>query len=218
MPPWGGFGANSGIQDAHNLAWKLAAVLARRAGAELLSTYQAERLPVARDCAAIAGSMNDDRGLMRMDSMLSMMWRMRKVFPYMTVGYGYASSAIVLEPGPRPAPGTTELRGRPGTRAPHVFIEQAGRRSSTLDRFGQDFVLVASAPIWTQAARRVSQRTGVPIELLSVEPRVRAAYGLKATGASLIRPDGFVAWRAPRAPVDPERSLESALRDILSLR
>jgi 2,4-dichlorophenol 6-monooxygenase len=48
FPPTGGLGLNTGVQDAHNLAWKLAAVLNRNARAELLETYEPERRPVAR--------------------------------------------------------------------------------------------------------------------------------------------------------------------------
>ena len=47
MPPWGGFNGNTGIADAHNLAWKLAATLAGRAAPDLLDSYEPERRPVA---------------------------------------------------------------------------------------------------------------------------------------------------------------------------
>src|SRR5262249_28876182 len=86
MPPWGGFGANTRIQDAHNLAWKLAAVLAGRAGPPLLSTYEMERRPVALVVSEIAARMNDERGLMSIKPGLGMLWSMRKVFPYLTMG------------------------------------------------------------------------------------------------------------------------------------
>ncbi len=51
FPPNGGYGMNSGIQDAHNLAWKLAFVLTGRAGARLLDSYESERRPVAESNA-----------------------------------------------------------------------------------------------------------------------------------------------------------------------
>src|SRR5690606_223475 len=47
MPPYGGYGGNTGIHDAHNLAWKLAAVLDGDAGEGLLASYDSERRPVA---------------------------------------------------------------------------------------------------------------------------------------------------------------------------
>lgn len=49
QPPAVGLGLNSGIQDAHNLAWKLAAVLSEHAGDNLLDTYEAERRPVGQN-------------------------------------------------------------------------------------------------------------------------------------------------------------------------
>jgi 2,4-dichlorophenol 6-monooxygenase len=48
FPPTGGLGLNTGVQDAHNLAWKLAAVMAGMAGPALLDSYESERRPVAK--------------------------------------------------------------------------------------------------------------------------------------------------------------------------
>lgn len=225
MPPWGGFGANTGIQDAHNLAWKLAAVLAGHAGGELLATYDVERRPVGRAVAELAGSMSDERGLISMGSGLGMLWSMRKVFPYLTVGYGYASSAVVLEQGVPPGPGTRELRGRPGTRAPHVWLEREGRRLSTLDLLGRGFVLLAGreGAEWGGAARAVSERMGVRVDVLQlgvqlqdVERRWHSAYGVKADGAVLVRPDGFIAWRSKRRSASPEDTLMQVLARLLA--
>jgi len=60
QPPTSGLGLNTGIQDAYNLTWKLAQVLAGRAGDELLDSYEAERLPVSTDGAdwALLAFMN----------------------------------------------------------------------------------------------------------------------------------------------------------------
>jgi len=225
MPPWGGFGANTGIQDAHNLAWKLGAVLAGRAGEALLDTYASERVPVARAVADISGSLSDERGLIRVTPGLRMMWNMRKIFPYLTMGYGYASSAIALDDGPPPGPGTTELRGRPGTRAPHVWIESDGKRMSTLDLFGPGFTLFAGkdGDAWYAAARDAAERLGIRmnryrigIDLLDPEGAFSAAYRLKPTGAALVRPDGIVAWRARGRETAPGETLEGTLARILA--
>jgi putative polyketide hydroxylase len=227
MPPWGGFGANTGIQDAHNLAWKLAAVLAGHAGPALLETYDAERRPLARAVSEIAGSMNDERGLMTTPkrSGLRLMWTMRKVFPYLLMGYGYSSAAVALEPGPRPGPGTKELRGRPGTRAPHVWIERDGARISTLDLLGRGFVLFAGrngAP-WLDAARRAASALSMQIDTLRIDTDVRdidgtwhRAFGITPEGALLVRPDGIVAWRAKTGSASSENENEDALTRALT--
>jgi putative polyketide hydroxylase len=211
MPPWGGFGANAGIQDAHNLAWKLALVLQGSAGERLLDSYQCERRPVALAVGAIAASMNDPRGLIAINrSPLATIWGMRKVFPYLGVGYGYASEAIKLEPGVPPGPGSKDLAGRPGTRAPHVWLERAvgGGRLSSLDLFGRRYVLLVGprGDVWREAALELAARSAVPLDtvrlgtdVIDVERRWPRAFGVGPDGAALVRPDGFVAWRARRA-------------------
>jgi putative polyketide hydroxylase len=233
MPPWGGFGANTAIQDAHNLAWKLAAVLAGRAGPALLDTYEAERRPVAQAVSALAGSMNDERGLMIAPKRggLRMIWSMRKVFPYLLVGYGYTSRAIVPESGRiAPGPGTTELRGRPGTRAPHVWLDRDDSRGqreriSTLDLFGRRFVLLAGgdASEWVSAAKRATAARAIDLDalrigcdVLDITRRCHEAYGISATGAVLVRPDGFIAWRAKGRCPSPEDALTRALTQVLA--
>lgn len=232
MPPWGGFGANTAIQDAHNLAWKLAAVLDGRAGEALLDTYEAERRPLARTLSELAGSMNDERGLMITPARggLRTIWSMRKVFPYLLVGYGYSSDAVVLEPGSRPGPETTELRGRPGTRAPHVWLERDDARGvrekiSTLDLFGRRFVLLAArdAADWVRAAKRVAATLAIEIDTLrigcdvqDIDRKWHAAYGVSSAGAVLIRPDGFVAWRAKGRSLAGDDVLTRALTQVLA--
>lgn len=229
MPPWGGFGANTGIQDAHNLAWKLAATLHGAAGPRLLDTYERERRPVAAAVGAISGSMNDERGLIRVArSPLAMMWSLRKVFPYLSVGYGYSSDAIAVERGEAPGPGSTDLKGRPGTRAPHAWLTRDGARISSLDLFGRDHVLLVGPrdATWRDAARAAGAATGVHlsavrlgVDVLDPDHRWPRAFGVQAAGALLVRPDGFVAWRSRGAPPSPDSAaatLTEVLRRLLS--
>jgi hypothetical protein len=227
MPPWGGFGANTGIQDVHNLAWKLAEVLAGRADSALLDTYDAERRPVGRTVADIAGDMNDERGLIRVRAWLPMMWSMRRVFAYFTMGYGYSSAAVMLEPGAPPGPGTQDLRGRPGTRAPHLWLRRDGQQVSTLDLFGRGFVLLTGSrgDAWADAGKSVARRRGMELSSYrigrDVEDRTRrwaSTYGVTETGASLIRPDGIVAWRSRRGAPLPEAVLGTVFDRVLGAR
>lgn len=213
MPPWGGFGANTAIQDVHNLAWKLALVHRGLAHERLLDTYDAERRPVATAVSSIAGSMNDARGLMKARSLGQMFWGLRRAAPYFTVGYGYNSEAIL--PEGHAGPGTTDLSGRPGTRVPHLEVDRDGARVSTLDLCGDRFTLLAGrdGAGWRAGSHRV------PVDVLVAGadfqgPWERAA-GISRDGALLVRPDGFVAWRARRGP-DPG-ALAGALDRLVPL-
>jgi putative polyketide hydroxylase len=218
VPPTGGLGANTGIQDAHNLAWKLAAVLRDQAGPALLDTYHAERRP--------AGLFTMQQALARWQSRVGtggIEGEPLVDYAAVALGYRYRSSAMLGAPeDTSPALHPEELKGQPGTRAPHVTVTLGGREISTIDLYGRRFVLLAGngATALVQAAERVAQRLDVPLdayrfgmELASDEGA--AAHGVGADGALLVRPDGFVAWRAETAPENPERELEQALSRLL---
>ncbi len=196
-PSRGGFGANVGIEDAHNLAWKLAAVLTGESRPSLLDTYDAERRPVALLCHQQIFARDDghDRDGGREDVPLI-------DNDAMHYGVLYRSDAV-LGAGPElpPAQRPEQWRGQPGTRAPHVWTE-AGK--STLDLFQRGWVLVADHPQWEEAAGPLGVRYE-RVERLD-------AFGLSAKGASLVRPDGYVAWRATELPDDPAAALEEAFR------
>ena len=220
VPPTGGLGANTGIQDAHNLGWKLAAVLHDQAGPALLDTYHAERHPV---------------GLFTMWQALAR-WQSRvgtgggadgeslADYAAVALGYRYRSSAVLGAPeDAAPALLPEELTGQPGTRAPHVAVTLGGREISTIDLYGRRFVLLAGAngAAWISAAERVVQRLGLPIdayhfgvELAGAEDAA-TAHEIGTDGALLIRPDGFVAWRTEAATEDSERTLEQVLSRLL---
>ena len=141
VPPNGGYGGNTGVQDAHNLAWKLALALRGVAGPGLLDTYDAERRPV--------GELTVEQAFTRYVTRVAPYLGTEDTQPIvddfsMEIGYRYNSPAIVLEPGSPPLhEHPRESAGRPGARAPHVFLDRGGRRLSTLDLFGRNFVLLA---------------------------------------------------------------------------
>jgi putative polyketide hydroxylase len=220
VPPTGGLGANTGIQDAHNLAWKLAAVLGGRARPSLLETYHDERRPV--------GLLTMQQALARFGTRMTT-GEGRPLIPYsaLVFGYGYRSSAVIdAEQGATPLP-PRELTAQPGTRAPHRTVTLEGRTLSTLDLYGRNFVLLAAeqGAAWISAAHNVTQRLDVPIDAYHfgahvVEPEGASAHGLGADGAVLVRPDGFVAWRRATPSDgsgrgDPATELERALRALL---
>jgi putative polyketide hydroxylase len=209
-PPTGGLGANTGIQDAHNLAWKLALVHRGQAGPALLDTYEPERRPVGlltmgQALARFGTRMGPDTGQPILDyGAVSMGYR------YPVDGVGEAAGGTG-DPAP-PAP-PAQLTGEPGTRAPHRSIDVAGRPGSTLDLFGSGLVLVTGpeGDAWVAVAGQLD----APLTTYRADAEVAAAYGLGDDGASLVRPDGFVAWRSPTGVPDPTTTLITAVDTTL---
>src|SRR5262249_53545902 len=115
--------------------------------------------------------------------------------------------------------------GRPGTRAPHVWLEWHGQRVSALDFYGRHFVLLAG-PAATEVCRhgaRIAVEVGIDFDILRPadadlgDPTggFCAAHGIESDGCVLIRPDGFVAWRARNAEQATARPLRSVLLQLL---
>jgi putative polyketide hydroxylase len=218
-PPAGGFGANTGIHDAHNLAWKLTAVLRGWAGDALLDSYDEERRAVGAAMAEQAMIRNRIRhGNATAQDRLDMVDDV-----IITLGYRYLSSAVTGLESDRVLTPSLELTGEPGTRAPHVFFDRYGERIAAVDLFWDSFVLLTGTKgePWAAAARQLAATTGVPLEVHVVGAPGDLApaagenwgesYGLKPTGAVLVRPDAFVAWRAPELVDDPLRTLTEVL-------
>jgi putative polyketide hydroxylase len=190
MPPTGAFGANTGIQDAHNLAWKLSLVLKGLAGSELLSTYDTERRPVVESSVKQALATSVDRSKVfsgdnhvdtDCDCNLSnfpvqQADRAIQIILYGTdnsviLGYRYDSAAIIVEEHTdKIFEDPLLLTGKPGTRAPHIVLERNGIKISTLDLFGKDFVLLTGtgAMSWHNAAERISEQFRLGIQIYSI--------------------------------------------------
>ena len=231
MPPFKGGGANTGIQSAQNLAWKLAAVLHGRAGADLLDTYHTERHPVALFAArqSLTGPgaaylpLGRDAPTLPADEDLPLF--------YMIAGYRYRSAAVVTDEPAAADPDVAqlvegeELHGEPGTRVPHAWVHRDGERISTLDLLGTGFTLItgSAATRWVTAAESVSRSLDVPIDVCTVGADVtdpdRQWAGLtklSPEAALLVRPDDFVGWRADALPRSPDDELGAAMRRILA--
>ncbi|GAA1275604.1 FAD-dependent monooxygenase [Kitasatospora nipponensis] len=216
VPPTGGHGMNTGIGDADNLAWKLAAVVAGQAGSALLDSYEAERRPLARQVIELSTANAGARAGYRIDDELLLTAR-------------YRSCAVVPDddlPAPRPPldPAGHRPGAGPGDRAPHVWLDGAGAVTSTLDLLGPGFTLVVQgeAPSWRRQAAAAAA-AGLPVTVRPLttarqherEPgRWLRLCGVPADGAVLVRPDGHLAWRAPRPPAD-EGTLLAVLRRVL---
>jgi len=221
MPPNGGFGGNTGIHDAHNLAWKLALVLKGVASPTLLATYEAERQPVAQLTVEQAYTRYVTRTAPYLDAK-----GFQPLVPDFNIelGYLYRSRGILSESDDRRVHDDPhQTCGRPGSRAPHVWLQRNGRCLSSLELFGRSFVLVTGSQgeAWCAAARTFSgleldcYRVGV--DLHDPEARFAPAYGLSSTGAALIRPDGFVGWRAKAMADDPRGAIGRAIDAVLMI-
>jgi putative polyketide hydroxylase len=225
MPPTGGFGGNTGIQDAHNLAWKLADVRRGAAGTALLETYDTERRPVAartmRQAVARLQAWFKDPG--------------RKLPPpdpilddhAVIFGYRYDAGAFVAEPEGQAGNGFDDPRapsGRPGSRAPQLAVVHRGAPVSTVDLFADRWVLLSGPNDgdWSKRARDSAAARALGVVSHGLDPagdiddvanRFCAAYGVHADGAVLIRPDGFIAWRHASG-VTRADTLDAALKQL----
>jgi putative polyketide hydroxylase len=216
MPPTGGFGMNTGVQDVQNLAWKLAAVLGGRAAPSLLDTYHDERQPLGKAITeqSLINAVSMGRLNRTNDSASARPEYLNE--QGMIFGASYASRAVVPDctpPVPVANPVTDYVpSARPGGRAPHAWLQRNGQQVSTIDLLGKGFVLLTSAEAtdWNEAARRV----GIPSHDLG-DKEWAAAYGVDESGAVLVRPDGYVGWRSASMAKDPVAALGGAMATIM---
>jgi 2-polyprenyl-6-methoxyphenol hydroxylase-like FAD-dependent oxidoreductase len=217
MPPNGGFGGNTGIHDAHNIAWKLALVVAGHANKSLLNSYATERKPVAEFTVEQAFS----RFVARTAPWLESSQRPEPIVDDLHIELGYLYNSPF---GAHLDPRTTS--GMPGSRAPHLWLTRAGERVSTMDLAGK-FVVFAGrdGSQWIRAAAEAATNfPGLPLDAYCVgadledpDRRFADSYGITSTGATLMRPDGFIAWRSPGDSADPAGALQKALAASLGM-
>ena len=213
-PPNGGLGMNTGIPDAWDLGWKLAAVLQGWAGPTLLDSYDIERRPVChraaqeslRDYRRLVDGSGDPHVLEDTPEGAAARERLghrlvteneRSWHPVgVHLGYLTFPSPVVVDDGSPVAEDDTFRyvpSARPGARAPHVWLAP-GR--STLDLFGPGFTLLDFGGEGTGTGRlaEAASRRNVPLRLCRVDNE--AASSLYERRLVLVRPDGHVAWRA----------------------
>jgi len=224
MPPNGGFGGNTGVQDAHNLAWKLAMVLQGTAGSPLLDTYDVER----RSVSSLTVEQAYTRYVLRVDPSLP---RDDMAAPLddasIELGPIYRSAAVLDDrDDDLPVVDPRDPGGRPGTRAPHLAVELHGAPASILDVFARGFVLLAgpAGQAWCDAAGRVAEDLDVPFvahrvaadgSLVDRAQSFPKTFGTGDEGAVVVRPDGVVAWRSAASSANPRTDLEQNMHRVL---
>jgi 2-polyprenyl-6-methoxyphenol hydroxylase-like FAD-dependent oxidoreductase len=217
--PTGGFGFNTGIDDAANLAWKLAAVCHGWGAPELLNTYEMERRPVgvrnttesgnlAEQAAAldIPPHIEDDtaQGAAQRAAFLAEVERFREEFASLGIQLGarYDGSPIIVSDGAPPPPDDPKVyvpSSVPGGRAPHWWI---GERESLFDRLGQGFNLLRLGPAAPQTTdlENAAAARSIPCNVVTVEES--GIEDLYERSLVLLRPDQHVAWRGNAVPQD----------------
>ncbi len=214
--PTAGLGMHTGIEEAVNLAWKLAAMVDGWGGAGLVASYEPERRPVAlRNVALSTATYNALRRIPASAQAAALGpddWHdiLAATSPseQVKMDYGYDASPICIADR---APGLS-VAARPGARAPHAWLAD-GR--STLDLFGDGFVLLCFDGAHERAFGLMiaAKRRGVPLRVVAIDdPAVAALYGAAQV---LVRPDAHVAWRgddpaAPDAIIDRVRGALSS--------
>ncbi|MFC0864673.1 FAD-dependent monooxygenase [Sphaerimonospora cavernae] len=215
VPPLGAFGMNTGIADAHNLAWKLASVLRGEAGPALLETYGTERRPVAVLAMEQALLRLTDPALHwdRSPAQAEARARVGAVnAPIVDLGYRYASAAVIdpVPELPSAEDVALDLDGSPGSRVPHAWVADG---VSTLDLIRCRFTVLTTpdGSPWLEEADRLGLNAHA-VDLPAIPPG----------GAMLVRPDGFVGWRtagaSATAPDGGPEGLGRALDRLLCRR
>ena len=241
FPPTGGLGVNTGLQGMHNAIWKLALWLRGKAGRRLLDTYTTERRSYARWVADQSFHNTRQVAKMRLVSLnkapasMSADEVIRETRRYgnqlgLELGTLYESRAVCPDGSAPPEvqdPYTDYIAtGRPGHRAPHVWLQHGQDRLSTLDLWGPEFTVLVGPQgnSWASTVKDLSARVQLEIGFhvigglgwVDEENTFLQRYGLQADGAVLVRPDGYVAWRAPQWSEAATQQLIFALERILS--
>jgi len=226
VSPTGGFGMNTGIGDAVDIGWKLAAVIQGWGEAGLLDSYEVERKPIAwrnaveatdnrsslHASAELPPEIEEDspRGAALRADLAEKLKTQRKHFAAVGIhlGYRYEESPICVADG-TPAPADDPQNyipvARPGSRAPHLWLAP-GR--SILDIFGHGFTLLrfGATPPDMSALRQAAESRGLPLTVHDINnPDAAKLYGAALV---LVRPDGHVAWRGNAPPADPADLLD----------
>ena len=230
LAPSGALGMNTGIGDAVDLGWKLAATVKGWGGDGLLDSYDLERRPIGTrnvekatgfnaDHTSIAGfdGMEDDTPEAKEkraelgDNLVTNVGNTFRTIG-LQIGYCYYDSPIcAADKATAPEDSSADLHTTtyPGCRAPHIWLEDG---VSILDKFAQDFTLLRfDTSLDTGVLEKAAAEHHVPITLVDI--RNEAAADLYQQPLVLVRPDGHVAWRGAALPEDAQAVINTISRN-----
>jgi 2-polyprenyl-6-methoxyphenol hydroxylase-like FAD-dependent oxidoreductase len=223
--PTGGLGMNTGVGDAIDISWKLAATLRGWGGLKLLQSYEAERRPIGainvkasgggtagrmKWRAAYRPNIEDDTPSGRA-ALAELLKIAREEAPKSfrvigaELGYRYAGSPVICDEPGGPVPNIEEYvpTSWPGARLPHVWLVPG--ETSVHDRIADGFTLLRLGRNGEDASglRKAFSAIGAPFSVLDIDSEAaRCVYGFDYL---LVRPDLHVAWRGDALPKDPDR-------------
>ncbi|MFB9243819.1 FAD-dependent monooxygenase [Massilia antarctica] len=229
--PTGGFGMNTGIDGAANLAWKLAAAVQGWAGESLLDSYETERRPIAHRNTAAARQLTErvatlaipdeieaagQHGEQARAQLGAVLQEFRGQFTSLGVELGarYDGSPIVWPDGEPPADDPLDYHPSdvPGGRLPHLWLDGEGaQRRSLFDLLHHGFTLlrIGADPAPAERLAAAADTRGIPLRVLDIASD--AASKLYRKRLILVRPDQHIAWRGDQIPADAHAVLDRAV-------
>lgn len=215
--PTGGFGLNTGVDDAVNLAWKLAGVVQGWGGAKLLSTYETERRPIGirnttmakaltRNVGKVpvAAEVEDDtrQGAVARVELGKFLSQFTEEYASIGIQLGarYDNSPIIVQDGchaPPDDPAKYVPSGCPGGRTPHVWLPD---QTSLFDHLGVGFSVLSLEATDVAPLALAARVRGLPLK--SIHINVDGARELYGAALALVRPDHILCWRGDRLPGD----------------
>tara|TARA_B100001996_G_scaffold141261_1_gene107443 strand:+ start:3 stop:989 length:987 start_codon:yes stop_codon:yes gene_type:complete len=216
--PTGGFGMNTGVSDAIDIAWKIQAMVEGWGGNKLINSYFDERHPVgvrntkeAADCFDQLNSVMQYGDILDEESERAEKLREKLSFNLKEqdkliassgtlLGYRYNNSSIIIPDGTKETidnPRKYIPTARPGHRAPHIWLDEG---ISIYDKFGKNFTLLVFSEELNNARILISEAEsiGIPIKLLKIDDH--EAFSLYENKYVIVRPDLMIAWRSDNIP------------------
>lgn len=220
--PIGAQGMNTGLQDAYNLAWKLAFVIKHKAKPELLSTYSSERLGISKGFAhyadAVFRNITSENAAVKFFRLYVMRILFKVLFPLVDkrktfrqmffksisqIGICYRDSILSYWLSEGSFFGEAP---KPGDRFPFVEFFYEGRNTNSYEILnGACFNLVVLGKVIPDEIKRITEKYNLAVRLIKYIPETKNVYkylGIKNTGYYLIRPDIYISLRSATLNTD----------------